>query len=134
MPLKDVPIGKDSSSNEQVRTWGEKPTLDFEPKNHIELGTSLGLFDLERGAKVAGFRGYYLTGDGVRLSLAIMLYALDKLSGKGFNLVMPPIINRRSAFINSGHFPWGESETYRLAQDETDPDSDYFLAGTAEVP
>lgn len=134
LPLKDVPIGKDSSDNKQVKTWGEKPTLDFEPKNHIEIGTSLGLFDLERGAKVAGFRGYYLTGDGVRLSLAIMLYALDKLSGKGFNLVMPPIINRRSAFINSGHFPWGESETYRLAQDETDPDSDYFLAGTAEVP
>jgi len=134
VPLDDVPVGKDEKGNKQIRTWGKKPRFDFTPKDHIELGLSLGLFDLDRGAKIAGFRGYYLTGDGVRLVMGIMQYALDKLTSKDFQLVMPPIVNRRSAFVNSGHFPWGESETYKLAQDETDPNNDYFLAGTAEVP
>lgn len=134
IPLKNVPVGKDAAANQKIRTWGKKPVFDFPPKDHLELGLNLGLFDLERGAKIAGFRGYFLVGDGVRLTLAIMLYALDKLNGKGFSPIIPPIINRRSAFINSGHFPWGESETYRLSQDETDPQNDYFLAGTAEVP
>lgn len=132
--LEEVPVGKDSKANKEIKTWGKKPELDFTPKDHLELGTSLGLFDLERGAKVAGFRGYYLTGDGVRLVMGLMQYALDKLTSKGFTPVMPPIINRRESFVNSGHFPWGERESYKLAEDETEPQNDFFLAGTAEVP
>lgn len=134
IPLKDVPVGKDETSNQVIKEWGKKPKLDFTPKDHLEIGKDLGLFDLERGAKVAGFRGYYLTGDGVRLVWGIMQFALDKLSSKGFQLVMPPVVNNRRTLINAGQLPWGEKEGYKLATDETDPDNDYYLAGTAEWP
>ncbi len=130
----DVPVGKDSSGNKIIKTWGKKPKFDFEPKNHLEIGLNLGLFDLDRGAKVAGFRGYYLKGDGARLVMALAQHAVNKLSEKGFELIIPPIIDRRQTFINSGHFPWGEREAYKLSEDDTDPQNDYFLAGTAEVP
>ena len=65
---------------------------------------------------------------------ALMQFALKKFTEKGFTPVIPPVINKRMAFVNSGHFPWGESEAYKLAEDEIDPKNDYFLAGTAEVP
>lgn len=134
IPLDEVPVGKDETGNKCLKTWGEKPKFSFNPKDHLELGLNLKLFDLDRGAKVAGFRGYYLTNDGVLLQLAIIQYALKKLINKGFTPIIPPIINKRQAFINSGHFPWGEKESYKLEEGETDPQDDYFLAGTAEVP
>ena len=134
VPLEDVPVGKDESGNKKLKDWGKKPKFDFEPKDHIELGTSLDILDLDRGSKVAGFRGYYLKNDGVLMQNALMQFSLKKFIEKGFTPVIPPVINRRSAFVNSGHFPWGESEAYKLAEDETDPENDYFLAGTAEVP
>lgn len=134
VPLGDVPIGKDESGNKQIKTWGKKQKFNFKPKDHIKLGTSLDILDLKRGSKVAGFRGYYLKNDGVVMQNVLMQFALKKFIDKGFTPVIPPIINKRMAFINSGHFPWGESEAYRLAEDETDPKNDYFLAGTAEVP
>ncbi len=132
--LPEVPVGKDSSGNQKIKQVGQKPIFSFKPLDHIELGTSLNILDLERGTKVAGFRGYFLKNDGVRLQLALMQFALDKLSGKGFTPMIPPVIDRRQAFVNTGHFPWGESESYKLSQDETDQANDYFLAGTAEVP
>lgn len=134
IPLPEVPVGKDDSDNVEVATWGEIPQFDFTPKTHHELGLNLKLFDTERGAKVAGFRGYFLTGDGVTLALALMQYTLTKFINKGFTPVIPPIIVRRQAFVNSGHFPWGEHEAYKLEQDETDPENDYFIAGTSETP
>jgi len=134
VPLKEVPIGKDESGNKKIRDWGKKPEFDFKPKDHIELGTSLNMLDLKRGSKVAGFRGYFLKNDGVLMQNALMQFALKKFIDKGYTPIIPPIINKRAAFINSGHFPWGESEAYKLAKDETDPENDYFLAGTAEVP
>ena len=141
VPLNDVPIGKDESGNKKIKDWGKKPKFDFKPKEHMDLGVKLGMLDLERGSKVAGFRGYYLKNDGVLMQNALMQFALKKFMEKGFTPVIPPIINKRQAFINSGHFPWGESEAYKLAeslpagrQDDTDPKNDYFLAGTAEVP
>lgn len=134
VPLDGVPVGKDESGNKKVRDWGKKAKFDFKPKDHIELGTSLNILDLDRGSKVAGFRGYYLKNDGVLMQNALMQFALKKFIEKGYTPIIPPVVNKRMAFINSGHFPWGESEAYKLAQDETDPKNDYFLAGTAEVP
>ncbi|MBU1071533.1 serine--tRNA ligase [Patescibacteria group bacterium] len=134
IPLDDVPIGKDESGNKKVRDWGKKKKFDFEPKDHAELGINLKMLDLERGSKVAGFRGYYLTNDGVLMQNALMQFALKKFVEKGYTPIIPPVITKRQTFINSGHFPWGESEAYKLASDETDPQNDYFLAGTAEVP
>ncbi len=134
VPLEDVPVGKDSSQNVVYKTYGEKKEMGFNPKDHIELGLNLDILDLDRGAKVAGFRGYFLKNDAVLLQNAIMQYALNKFIQKGYTPIIPPIIDRRFAFINTGHLPWGEHEGYKLAADETDPENDYFLAGTAEVP
>lgn len=134
IPLDEVPVGKDENDNLVVRTVGEKPQFDFQPKDHIELGQSLDIIDVERGTKVAGFRGYFLKNQGAMLAMGLMRYAMDKLSSKGFVPMMPPVIDRREAFINTGHFPWGESEAYKFQEDETDAKNDFFLAGTAEVP
>lgn len=134
LPLEEVPVGKDSSGNKKVKEWGTKPEFKFKVRDHVELGKMLDILDLERGAKVAGFRGYFLKNDGVKLVMGLMRFALDKLIAKGYSPMMPPVIDRRAAFVNTGHFPWGEGEAYKLAEDEGDPENDYFLAGTAEVP
>jgi seryl-tRNA synthetase len=134
VPLSDVPVGKDESGNQVVREWGDKRKFDFEVKDHIQLGQQNGWLDLERGSKVAGFRGYYLRGEAVLLQQKLMNLALEHFGKKGYTPIIPPVVDKRSAFVNTGHFPWGESEAYKLAEDETDKDNDYFLAGTAEVP
>ncbi|HBD01968.1 MAG: Serine-tRNA ligase [Microgenomates group bacterium GW2011_GWC1_46_16] len=132
--LPEVPVGKDSTGNVVVREWGKKPTFKFTPLDHVALGTKNGWLDLERGSKVAGFRGYFLQGEAALLQIKLMQYALNKFVAKGYTPLIPPVIDTRQAFINTGHLPWGEKETYKLAEDETDPKNDYFLAGTAEIP
>lgn len=134
IPLKDVPIGKNETANVVAHTWGKKPQFNFKPKDHIELGVNLDILDLERGSKVAGFRGYFLKNEGVILQMALMRYALDRFIAEGFTPIIPPVINKRNTLINTGLFPWGEREAYKLGSDETDASNDYFLAGTAEVP
>jgi len=134
VPLDEVPVGKDESGNKVIKEWGDKKKFDFKPKDHIELGTKNGWLDLERGAKVAGFRGYFLRGEAAMLQVKLMNYALQKFVSKGYTAVIPPVIDKRAAFVNTGHFPWGEPESYKLESDANDPDNDYFLAGTAEVP
>lgn len=132
--LPEVPIGKDETGNIVVREWGTKPEFDFEPKDHVEIATQNGWLDLVRGVKVAGFRGYYLKGEAALLQIKLMQYALNKFVAKGFTPMIPPVVDNRQAFVNTGHFPWGEKETYKLEKDETDTKNDYFLAGTAEIP
>lgn len=134
VPLAEVPVGKDESDNVVVREWGTKPTFDFEPKDHVAIAQGNDWLDLERGSKVAGYRGYYLKGEAALLQVKLMQYALNKFVNFGYTPMITPIVDTRQAFINAGHFPWGEKETYKLSEDETDPKNDYFLAGTAEVP
>jgi len=133
VPAKEVPVGADERDNKLVRKWGEIPRFEFEPKNHIELGESLDLLDLKRGVKVAGFRGFYLKNEAVLMQLGIMQYALEKLIKKGFTPMIPPMIVKREALINTGHFPWGEMDIYKTFDDEAEEDVRY-LSGTAEVP
>jgi seryl-tRNA synthetase len=133
VPEKQVPVGKDEKSNKLVRKWGEKPKFKFKPLDHIELGTSLDLLDLERGAKVSGFRGYYLKNEAVLMQMGLMQYALNKLIKKGFKPMIPPIIVKKQALVNTGHFPWGEVDVYKTFDDEAEEDVRY-LSGTAEVP
>lgn len=133
MPDKDVPIGKDSSGNVEIAKWGGIPQFDFENKDHIQLGLDLGILDLDRGVKVAGFRGYYLKGDGALLHLAILQYALKKLIEKGFTPMIPPTVLLERPFYNTAHFPWGKVDVYKTYDDEQQQ-SERFLAGTAEVP
>lgn len=133
VPLADVPKGKNEADNQVVKTWGEVPQFKFEAKDHISLGESLDLLDLERGAKVSGFRGYFLKNEAVMMQMGLMQFALKKLIGKGFVPMIPPMVVKERALINTGHFPWGKVDVYKTFEDEKEVDVRY-LAGTAEVP
>jgi len=92
-----VPFGKDENDNQEIKKWGALPDFHFQPKDHIDLADNLGLIDIERAAKVAGARFYYLRGDLVKLNYALIHFALDFLEMKGFNLCQPPYLLRRDA-------------------------------------
>ncbi len=126
IPDMSVPDGVDDSENREVKTWGEKPHFDFEPKGHVEIMTSLGIVDFDRGAKVHGFRGYYLQKGGARLSWAIWNYAQDFFTKKGFDPLLVPAIVRKSNLYGTGHLPNDAEDVYKT-QDED------YLIGTAEV-
>jgi len=133
VPADGVPVGKDESGNKKIREDGQKPKFDFKPKDHIQLGLDLDILDLDRGSKVAGYRGYFLKNQAVQMHFGVMRYALDKIVSKGFTPIVPPIVNKREAFINSGLFPWGETEAYKTFDNQEESDLK-FLAGTSEVP
>jgi len=94
---ESVPQGKDENDNVELRKWGEMSRFSFTPKDHIDIATGLDLIDIERAAKVAGARFYYLKKDLVRLNWAIVDFALDFMKQKGFTLVQPPYLLRRDA-------------------------------------
>lgn len=126
IPDMSVPDGASDEENEEIKVWGEKPQFDFAPKDHVEIMTKLGMADFERGAKVHGFRGYYLLGDGARLSYAIWNYAQDFFGQKGFTPILPPTIVRKANLYGTGHLP-NEAEDVYHTQDED------YLIGTSEV-
>ena len=95
---QSVPDGKDETESVTVRTWGKHPDFGFQPKDHIDILTALGMVDVERGAKVAGARFFFLKGDAVKLEHAIMQFALDFLRSKGFTPVEPPFMLNRSSY------------------------------------
>ena len=130
----DTPIGKSEDENKEVFSWGEKKKFDFEPKSHIELGTSLDILDFDRGAKVAGFRGYYVKNDGVLLMMGLMMYTIQKMVEKGFAPMIPPTLIKQFPLFGSGYFKGTEydpavDEIYKVA---TTDNEDKFLVGTSE--
>lgn len=127
IPDMTVPEGDSDEDNQEIKVWGEKPNFDFEPKDHVELMTKLKMVDFERGTKVHGFRGYFLTGEGVRLCFAIWNYAIEFFSQKGFNPVMPPVLVRPPVCMGTGYLPQGEEDLYKVQNGD-------YLVGTAEVP
>lgn len=127
IPDMSVPDGATDAENKEVRVWGDKTAFTFEPKDHVEIMTNLKMVDFERGAKVHGFRGYFLTGEGARLSFAIWSYAMDFFSKRGFTPIIPPVIVRKENLYGTAHLP-GDVEDYYVTQDGD------ALAGTAEVP
>lgn len=126
IPDMSVPDGESDADNKEVRKWGTLPAFSFTPKSHVELMTALDMADFERGAKVAGFRGYFLKGDGVLLANAVWQLALKHFSGKGLTLLGAPSLVRREALLGTGYLPQGEEDLYRTQDGE-------YLAGTAEV-
>ena len=123
---ESVPRGADESFNKEVKTWGEIPKFEFEVKDHIDLGLSLDIVDLERASKTAGARFYYLKGGLVKLGQALTAFALDYLSEKNYNLIQPPyMINRQSmeGAVIADDF---EEVIYKVE------DEDLFLIGTSE--
>jgi seryl-tRNA synthetase len=127
IPRPEVPIGKGEEDNVEVRRIGEPRTLDFEPKDHIELMTSLKLVAWDGPRKFAGGRSYALTGDGALLEMAVMRLAVDTLVERGMTLVLPPVMVKERAMQGTGFFPIGRNEAYAITEDEL------FLIGTSEV-
>lgn len=126
VPDFSVPEGESDADNVELRTWGEPTQFSFTPKSHIELMESLGMLDLERGTKVAGFRGYFLKNDGARLSFALWNFVFNEITKKGFAPMLVPSLVKREPFMGTGYLPQGEEDLYKTQ------DNDY-LAGTAEV-
>ena len=104
-----------------------KPEFDFEPRDHVDLGGEM--IDVERGARTSGSRFAYVLGDLVRLHVATVQYALDKLAGKGFTPVMTPVLVREEALVGTGFFPEAREQVYAVAN----ADPELFLIGTSEV-
>lgn len=128
IPLDEVPIGRDETGNVEVKKWGEPKKFDFNPRSHMDLGLSLDIIDLERGAKVSGFRGYFLKNEGALLHMAILNYVFNKIAKKGYTPMIAPAIVKGYTLFGAAQFPWGEQEVYKLN------DEDAYLSGTAEVP
>ncbi len=126
IPDMSVPDGAGDADNLEVKKWGTPATFLFVIKDHVELMTNLEMADFERGAKVAGFRGYFLKGDGVLLANAVWQLALKHFSAKGLTLMNVPSLVRREAFMGTGYLPQGEEDLYKTQDGE-------YLAGTGEV-
>ncbi len=126
-PHKSVPAGMTEDDNVVEREEGEQPSFDFAPRDHVQLGEALGIFDAERAAKTSGSRFVYLTGQGALLELALVRFAIDHLMKTGFTPVVTPVLVREHAMFGTGFLPTEEHEFYRIERD------DLFLAGTSEV-
>jgi seryl-tRNA synthetase len=125
--IEGVPAGGEDNFI-TLRTHGEIPTFDFEPRDHLELGELLDAIDMERGTKVAGSRFYFLKGIGARLEFALMMLALDRALQAGFVPMIPPTLVRPEVMRGTGFLGQHADEIYHLEED------DLYLVGTSEVP
>ncbi|MCJ7456010.1 serine--tRNA ligase [Candidatus Bathyarchaeota archaeon] len=123
---ESVPTGKDENDNVEVRKWGTPPQLPFKPLDHIDLGLKLDLIDLERAAKVAGARFYYLKNELVRLNFALISYALDFIARKGYTIMQPPYLLRRDVLSGAVALSDFEETIYKIE------DEDLYLIATSE--
>jgi len=126
--LPEVPVGKNEGENVEVRRWGQPREFDFEPKDHLELGSYLGILDFETGAKVVGSQFYYLYGDGALLELALVMFAMELLGKEGFTPAITPDLAKSRYYLGTGYMPKGdEAQTYTISG------QDLGLIATAEV-
>ncbi|HEX3083849.1 MAG TPA: serine--tRNA ligase [Pyrinomonadaceae bacterium] len=130
IPHESVPSGRDESANVEVRRWGTKPEFDFEPRDHVDLGTALGILDLERATKIAGARFAILIGAGARLERALVNFMLELHTREhGYTETLPPFIVNREALFGTGQLPKFEQDLFKLEDDRG-----FYLIPTAEVP
>jgi len=127
VPTEKTPVGKDEADNVEVRRVGEPRQFAFEPKDHVELGTALGIIDIERGVKLAGARNYLLHGAGSLMHQAVLRLAMDTITSRGYEPVTVPVLVRDEMMYGTGYYPGGEEQAYRCERD------DKSLVGTAEV-
>lgn len=142
----ETPIGKDESENLERRRWspeggdgGSPKAFNFKFKDHIELGESLNILDLDRGVKTSGFRGYYLKNEASLMHMGLMMYGMKLMQSKGFQVMVPPTIVKPDALWGSGHFPFDEKNIYVVdsmrhseEDDAVEGREQKFLVGTAE--
>lgn len=130
IPHESVPVGLDESANVEVRRWGAQPEFSFEPKDHVDLGTALGILDLERATKITGARFAILNGAGARLERALIDFMLDLHTREhGYLETLPPFIVNRDSLFGTGQLPKFEEDLFKL-----DDERGLYLIPTAEVP
>src|SRR5882672_1592842 len=130
LPAEGVPVGKGEAENVEVRRWGNKPLFDFEPKDHVDLGTALGILDLERAAKISGARFGILNGAGARLSRALINFMLDvQTRENGYKETLPPYIVNAAALFGTAQLPKFEADLFKLTDERG-----FYLIPTGEVP
>ena len=128
MTHPDAPVGKDESENVEIKRWGGLPAFDFDVRDHVELGESLGIIDFDAGTKVAGSKFYFLRGDAVLLELGLVRYAMDVLIERGYQPTITPDLARDEHLVGTGFIPRGpETQIYSVE------DSDLSLIATAEI-
>lgn len=127
VPSAKTPVGRNAEENVEVKKWGEPRKFDFEPKDHVQLGSSLGIIDIERGVKLAGTRNYLLRGAGSLVHHAVLRLAMDLITSRGFEPVTVPILVNDAMMYGTGYYPGGEEQAYRCERDGKS------LVGTAEV-
>jgi seryl-tRNA synthetase len=128
LPDPDAPDGMTEEDAVVLREEGERPSFDFEPRDHLEIGSELDLIDMEAGARVSGSRFAYIKGDLVLLELALVRFALDLVREQGHEPVVPPVLVREEALVGTGFLPGDRDQIYEVPKDEL------FLVGTSEVP
>jgi seryl-tRNA synthetase len=129
LPNPGVKIGKSADDNLEVRRWGESPQFDFDPKNHWDIGETLGILDFSRAAKIAGARFAVYRDAGAKLERALINFMLDlHTTEHGYKEMLPPALVNRAALVGTGQLPKFEEDLFHLAP------GDYFLIPTAEVP
>lgn len=129
IPHPSVPVGKDETDNPVIKTVGDPPVFDFEPKPHWDIGAALGILDFERAAKITGARFPLYFGAGARLERALINFMLDiHTQTHGYTETLPPFIVNRQSMTHTGQLPKFEEDLFKLV------DWEYFLIPTAEVP
>ncbi len=123
-----VPLGKDSNDNVQLKTWGNIPQFTFPIKNHIDLSLNLDLIDMERAGKVSGSRFFYLKNEIAMLDMALMSFAIEELSKKGYTAVVPPLLMNRAAYEGVTALGDFEEVLYKVENE------DLYLIATSEHP
>ncbi len=130
LPAEDVPIGSDDSANVEIRKWGNPPSFDFQPRDHVEIGEKLGILDLERAAKIAGARFAILKGLGALLERALINFMIDVHTREhGYTETLPPFIVNNKSLFGTGQLPKFEQDLFKLVDDR-----EFYLIPTAEVP
>ncbi len=127
LPDPDAADGMTEEDAVVVREVGEKPSFDFEPRDHLEICGELGLIEMEAGARLSGSRFAYIKGDLVLLELALVRFALDLVRAEGHEPVVPPVLVREEALYGTGFLPGDRDQIYEVPKDEL------FLVGTSEV-
>ena len=129
LPHDSVPEGKNEEANIEIRSWGKKPSFDFKPKNHLELGQSLKLFDFQRGAKLSGSGFPLYTGQGAKLERSLINSMINHHEVEfGFKEIFPPVLMKKESMLTTGQLPKFQEDMYHTEIDNL------YLAPTAEVP
>jgi seryl-tRNA synthetase len=130
LPQTSVPIGTDESANVEIRRWGQPREFDFEPKDHVDLATNLGILDQERATKITGARFAILNGAGARLSRALVNFMLDVHTVEhGYTETLPPFLVNRTSLFGTGQLPKFDEDLFNLTDEKG-----LALIPTAEVP